>query len=120
MVPPLFVGVHDDFCVGVCAEAVTERRELGSQLGEVANLSVEDDPHRRVFVGDGLTASGEIDDAQTATSEADALIDVEAVSIGASMDERCRHRREESRINRLSGCEVELAGDATHCQDATS
>jgi len=45
------------------AEAVAALFEIGTELAVVVDLAVEGDPDGFVFVGDGLVAAGEVDDA---------------------------------------------------------
>ncbi len=88
--------------------------ELGAQLGEVVDLAVEDGPDRLVFVRQRLIAGGEIDDAQPAMAEADALADVEAVGVGTAMGDDRHHRRQLFRLDAVRGIEVEASDDAAH------
>ena len=113
-IAPLFVGVDDDFGIGLRAEHVARSLELGADVGEVVDLAVEDDPDRPVLVGERLIARRQIDDAQTAMSEADAGTDEEAVGVGPAMRDDVGHRRESAAIDRLSRVEVDFSSDAAH------
>ena len=67
---PLLVRVHDDFRVGVRAEAVAVRLELAPQLDEVVDLAVEGDPDRPVLVAERLVSrSREVLDREAARAE---------------------------------------------------
>ena len=113
-VAPLFVRVHDHFCVRMRAEPVSVRDQLCTQLGEVVNLAVEHDADRPVLVRQRLIAGRQIDDAQTAVPEPDAGADVEAVRIGTAMRDDVSHRDQALAIDRLRRREIERASDAAH------
>jgi hypothetical protein len=57
-----FVEVNDGLGVAPRREPVAARDQLITQFPVVVDFAVEDDPHRAVFVGDRLTASGHVDD----------------------------------------------------------
>src|SRR5580693_8285584 len=50
------VQMHDDFGVGVRRETMAARFKARAQLLEVIDLSIEDEPNRRIFIGHGLVA----------------------------------------------------------------
>ena len=91
LLSPLFVRVDDHFGVRAGPEAMTGSLQLGSDLHEVVDLAVENHPHGPVFVGQRLVAGRQIDDAQTAVSEAEAGRDVESVRVRAAMGDDGRH-----------------------------
>jgi hypothetical protein len=62
-----------------------------SQLGEVIDLAVVDDPNRAVFVEDRLMAPRQIDDTQAAHAQADAIFYEYAFVIGTTIDNRLAH-----------------------------
>ena len=61
--------MDDALGVGIRAEAMPARFEIGSQLTVVVDFAVEDDPHRFVFVGERLMAGAQVDDRETAKAE---------------------------------------------------
>ncbi len=111
---PLFVRVNDDFRVGVRAERVAARFELHSKLGEVVDLAVEDRPDRPVFVRQRLIAGRQVDDAEPAMPEADAVGGVVPVRVRAAVGEHRRHRPQQLTLDAVCGIEVESPGDAAH------
>jgi hypothetical protein len=57
------VGLEDDLCVRVGSEGFAMDFESRSDLGEVEDLAVEDDPIESVFGTHGLMAgAGEVQD----------------------------------------------------------
>jgi hypothetical protein len=69
----LLVEVQDDFHVGAGAEAVARREQPLAQLGAVVDLAVADQRDVAGLVEDRLGAALEIDDAQAAEAERDAV-----------------------------------------------
>jgi hypothetical protein len=55
--------------------------------GVVVDLAVEHQPQAFIFIGHGLVASREVDDAQAAEAQTDASVvrDVSAVGVGAAV-----------------------------------
>ena len=100
-VAPLLVAVHDDFGVRVRPEAMSAAFELGAQRRKVVDLAVEDDPHRVVFVRQRLLPGRNVDDAEPAMGEPDALAEVEAVRVRAAMRDAVAHRSDQAAID---GC----------------
>src|SRR5215467_122211 len=120
---PLLVGVDDDFSVGVRAKTMTTGLEFDSQLGKVIDLAVEDRPNRLVFVRQRLIPCREIDDAQAAMPQADAVAAIEAAGVRTSMRDDRHHRDQLVLIDAMLRVEVEASDDATHIspgQDAST
>ena len=61
--------MNDDFCVALRVETMARGLQLGDQLLEVVDLTIEDDGHRAVFVEQGLLPGGDIDDGQAPMRE---------------------------------------------------
>ncbi len=59
-----FVEMKNTFRVGARPELVTALDQVRVEVREVMRLAVEDDPERRVFVGDGLVAAFDVDDGE--------------------------------------------------------
>jgi hypothetical protein len=94
---PGFPGVDDDFGVGMGAEGVAERFELGHQFLEVVDLAVEHHDDRAVFVEQRLLAGGEVDDRQPPVPEAHARFQMQAAFVRAAMElgfMRCSRSRD--------------------------
>ena len=82
------------------AEPVTGAFELVLELAVVVDLAVLDDDDGAVLVRDRLVAAGQVDDREPARRDADALLRVHALGVGAAMDERLRHRTQPVDIER--------------------
>ena len=112
--PLLLVEVDEDFGVGAGAEMVPLRLELGTEVGIVVDLAVEDRPHRAVLVRDRLPAIGEADDAQAAVAHAERAAEVEPVLVGAAVRDGPVHGPQQPGVDRPLGVEVEEAADPAH------
>src|SRR5882762_5432240 len=64
----LLIKVQQDLGIRVGPEPVSATLQVGTQLRIIEDLSVEHDPPRAVLVGDGLPATGDIDDAEPRAS----------------------------------------------------
>jgi hypothetical protein len=62
-----------------------------AELGEVVNFSIENDPDALVFVVDWLVSAAEVNDAQSAHSQADWPACVNSLVVGTAMDNRLAH-----------------------------
>ena len=72
------VRVEDHLGVAPRPEPTTAGLQLGAQLAEVVDLTVEDDPVTSRRVAHGLLAGDEVDDGQTRHPEADVRRGVDA------------------------------------------
>ena len=112
--PVLLVEVDDHLGVALGGEAVALALQLPPQLDEVEDLPVEAEPHRAVLVGDRLEAVGDVDDAQPAVRETDAVVAVQAVAVGSAMAEHRDHGRQGLEGNRCTPRRREKTSDAAH------
>ncbi len=110
----LLVEVHDQLGVGVGAEDVALRLQLGLALGVVEQLAVEDDRDRAILVEDRLAAVAEADDGQAAIGKAEALADQEAVVIGSAVPKRLCHGLQDGGIGLAPAGEVDNSCNAAH------
>ena len=99
-VAPFLVPVHEHLGVATRAERVAGALELVHELAVVVDLAVLDDDDRAVLVRDRLVAAGQVDDREPARGDADALVRVHALRVGAAMDERLRHRTQPVDVER--------------------
>ena len=83
--------VGDEFGVAVGDEVVAALEEFGALFAVVEEFSIEDNGDGVVFVGDGLLAIGEANDAETAGGEGEAGAMEEAFFVGAAVDEGASH-----------------------------
>src|SRR5262249_1882999 len=84
--------MNDGLGVARGSKHVPAPGELSSELGIVVDLAVEDDPHRAVFVRDGLVSVREVDDAQPAHAERDAPAEMNALVVRPTMRHPAAHR----------------------------
>src|SRR5439155_23026605 len=96
------------------AEAVALRLQGGLHLRVIEQLAVEDDPDGLVFIGNGLPAVAEADDAQQAVGQADAVALEKAILVGAAVVECRRHRRQHVRRRSATAGQIDHPGDSTH------
>src|SRR5687768_12029306 len=87
----LVVSMNDRFGIAAGVELVTEFLQLLAQFEVVVDLAVGDDPRRTILVVNGLAAAFQVDDCQSAHSEADRTVDVEAVVVRPAMANRVTH-----------------------------
>ena len=88
--PVLLVGVQDGFGVAAGAVSMAGLFEGGTEIGVIEDLAVIGDPEGAVFVGHGLVAAGDIDDAEAAVAQGGEGIAVVAGAVRAAMADRCR------------------------------
>ena len=97
---PLLVAVREHFGVAAGAKDVPGTPEVVPQLAVVVDLAVLDDDDRAVLVRDRLVAARQVDDREPAGGDADALVRVHALGVGAAMEERLRHRTQPVDVER--------------------
>ena len=97
-----FPKVGDEFGVAVGDEVMAALEEFGALFAVVEEFAVEDDGDGLVFVGDGLLAIGEADNAETAGGECEAVAMEEAFFVGAAVDERASHAFDDVLWNRAA------------------
>jgi len=82
--------MQSDFAVGLCSETVASLFQFAALPLEIVELPVDDNPDALIFIGDGLVASGEINDAQARMTQSDTVIvrNPGSLAIGPTMVER--------------------------------
>jgi hypothetical protein len=113
-IAPLLVPVDDHLGVGMGAEPVARALQLRAQVREVVDLAVERHPDAAVLVRQRLLTRGDVDDAQPAMREADALAHVVPVGVGAPVRDGVRHRRQQLTIDRRLCRGREFSSETTH------
>src|SRR6266550_3001350 len=96
----LIVGVNDGFCIAVCIKGVAELFQLVAEFAVVIDFPIEDNPGAAVLIVDRLLAAFQIYDRQPAHTQADALAEVEAIFIRATMAYGFAHARDKRLIHR--------------------
>jgi hypothetical protein len=95
LVTHLLIEVNENLGVGLRSEVVAACREVTPEFDVVEDFPVEDDLDGTVFVGEGLTAAGRVDDAEPTMCESNAWrasIDVHTLTVGTTMGEGIAHR----------------------------
>ena len=82
---PFLPGMYDDFSVAASAKNVSQRGQLAHKRSKVENLTIEHDAYGPIFVEEGLSASGDIDDCQTSMSQPNLRTAIKALSIRTAM-----------------------------------
>ena len=83
--------MQDDFGIGFRAEDVTVGFKLASEIVEIINFPIEDDPYRFFDVGHGLMSASQIDDGEPAKAEPQWTVEIVAFVIRPAMSDRRRH-----------------------------
>ncbi len=78
--------MDDDLGVAVGAEGVAQSLQLGHEVHEVVDFTVEDHHHAMVLIEQRLLSRREVDDRQTAMSQAHAGLGMQSPLIGAPME----------------------------------
>ena len=104
--------MHQRFGVAVGLEAMAGANQIRAQFLEVVNLAVEDHPDGSVFVGNGLVAGAEIDDAEPPHADPAAAVDVIAFVVRSAMPDLIAHRADVGQIGLPLA--QKLSGNATH------
>ena len=65
-----------------------------SEGGEIVDFAVKDRPNGTVFVGQGLIATGEVNDGKSSKAQGSMVVTVLADIVWSSMDHSVRHGRE--------------------------
>src|SRR5262245_38893745 len=99
--------------------------EIGAQLLEVVDLTVEDDLDRAVLVADRLVAALQVDDRQPSMHQSQARFHPEAFGVRPAMGNTLSHHLEDGVVHRLSRICIDDACDTAHgertvCRSATS
>ena len=92
----LLIAVDDDLGVAVGLEDVPLGLQLGAQVHEVVNFTVEHADDGAILIVHGLLACGQVDDAQTAEAQRNGrarvvAADMVAFHIGAAVYNAVRH-----------------------------
>jgi hypothetical protein len=107
--------MNDRLAVSGGAQRVPALDELGSQLGEVVDLAVEDRLDLAVLVEHRLGAAADVDDAQPPHAQGHAGLDVQTVIIGPAMLDGVGHGAQGRQIEcwcpRVTGGDT---ADTTH------
>jgi hypothetical protein len=83
--------VNDYLGVAVGVKLVPTGFKFRTQLREIIDFTVEDQPRSLILVVDWLVACGKIDDAQSTHAQSRAIANIDSFVVGPSMDDRLAH-----------------------------
>src|ERR1041385_2462112 len=106
--------MDDRLCIAVGAVAMPERLQRSSELGMIVDFAIEDDPDCAGLIADRLMSAGNINNAETAHSNADRAIRINALVIRPTMCHRATHPAYDAGISALVLTELHHSGNATH------
>src|SRR5262249_49972285 len=111
---PFLVRMNDDLGVGPRSEAMPGSPELVSQVIEVVDLPVEDDPDRPVLVAHGLVAGRRaVDDAEPPVGKPDARRRPDPAIVGTACQHDIAHPFQHGRLGAVPRA-IEDSCDPTH------
>src|SRR5215208_281529 len=116
--PLLLVQVNDHLGVGVRSEPMPSGFELLLQLAVVVDLAVQDHRHVSSLVEQRLIAVVDVDDRETADSEANARARIRSGGIGPAVDQRVAHSPDHGWIEGTR--RANLPGDSAHLSAAVN
>src|SRR5438874_13733965 len=94
--------MNNAFCIGVSVEMVATSFEFAPQLEKIVDFTVENDPDALVFVVNGLSAAGKVDDTEAAHAQAGRALDVNAFIVRTTVHDSLAHSANLGRIDRLA------------------
>jgi hypothetical protein len=89
--------------------------KLGTQLFEIVNLAVQNDPDCFLGIRHWLMPSGQIDDGKPPKPKSDRTRDEVTLIVGTAVKHGLGHPPDRARLHRLVPGKVKLAANAAHC-----
>jgi len=83
--------VNDYLSIAMGVEVVPATFQFSAQFEIVIDFSIEDRPHRVVFIVDGLLATSNVNDAQSAHAQTNRAPNIQTFVIGAAVHNRLAH-----------------------------
>jgi hypothetical protein len=87
----LFIEMDKDFRIRTTLKHVSLGLKHGTEFPKVVDLPITDNPHGLVFVGDGLMAAFEVNDAEPSHSHGNAMASKMSVIVWPPMDLNLGH-----------------------------
>src|SRR3990172_11770722 len=106
--------MDDHLGIGVRAKMMSLLFQLVTQLFEIIDLSVANDPNRFVLVGNRLMASLQVNDAEAAHAEANTAVIIMPFIIRAAMHNHASHACQNFPIQRGVPVQASYTVDSTH------
>jgi hypothetical protein len=106
--------MENDLGIRPSPESMPFGEEFRSQFRVVVDLSIEDDPHCLVFISYRLATSREIDDAESAHTQADGSRHIIALVIGPPVVHGPIHPFELVAVQLRAGIKEKYSANSTH------
>jgi len=106
--------MNDYFGIGVGIEAVSALFELAAQFGKIVDFSVEDNPDGFVFVENRLMSTRQVDNAEPAHSQSNAVFDKYSFVVGTAMHDGFAHPVNSGVIRHMASVSVDDSRYAAH------
>jgi hypothetical protein len=88
--------------------------QIATELAVIVNLAIQQHPDRAIFVADRLPASGNVDNAEAAMTEANTGANIDAVVVRPAMPKRVRHAADRCLRNGGVAVSDEDTANSTH------
>ena len=82
---PFFISMQNDLCIRTGLEYMAVFFEFFTQFDKIIDLAIEDNRHAVIFVCDRLVTALQVNDAETAMSEANLTADIKPFPIRPTM-----------------------------------
>jgi hypothetical protein len=99
----VLVQVDDDFDIRIGPETMAGGLQVSTQFLVVVDFSIAHNRDRAIFIGNGLIAGLQVDDAQSAEAETDTWFNKVPVSIRSTVGHRVRHAMKHVPVDRPLG-----------------
>ena len=110
---PLFIGMDNDFRVGLRLKLMPVAKQLFAQFDVIVNLSVKDKLQAAVFIAQRLRSALEVDDAQAAHADTHPWSCEASLPVRATMPNYPGHAIEQFAIDRRT-ITIKNADDSAH------
>src|SRR5262245_46586788 len=84
------------------------------EVGVVVDFAVEDHPDAGVFVRHWLLSAVDVNNRQTAMSQSDGTVDVQAIPVRSAMPHDVAHRRQPMFVDAIARIKSDDSSDSTH------
>jgi hypothetical protein len=107
--------MQNNFGISPRPELVAGSFQTRAKLLKVVNFSIENDPHRLVFIAHGIASTRrQINNGKTAVPESNVPLGPDAIIVGSPVPDRIRHGPDLLRIDRMLWIEMDLTYNAAH------
>src|SRR5579864_5317527 len=99
----LLIEMNNDLGIAGRFELMATVLKITCEFAVVVNLTVEHDDNAAVFVIDGLSATGYIDDTETARAQPDCWFKVQTLPVGPPVTNALQHSSQALILHWLAG-----------------